>query len=176
VHEDLTNAAGKAHLDGAFRLRGDGTVVDDREGWRSFWGSADELAKQADVEDVVETGTCWQVEADGDVIDELGDAVRAVEAGLELPLGDLWQRGGGAVAEAEHHPVTHCIGHRAVRLVILLLLDSLRLLEPVADIGQELIPVRHVLGDGGHTSFAGLIRADRWRVTAVDDVEWSVPE
>jgi len=43
-----------------------------------------EFLEEADVEDVVQAGSGWQGEANSDVVDELRDAVGAVEAWPQL--------------------------------------------------------------------------------------------
>jgi hypothetical protein len=69
--------------------------------------------------------------------------------GLSFPLVAWGRRrqhdDGGGVG-----PNRHCIGDRAVQLVVVPVLDHLGLFQPVADVRQELVAVRHVLGDSGH--------------------------
>jgi hypothetical protein len=52
----------------------------------------------------------------------------------------------------------------------------LSLLQTAADVGQELLALRHGFGDGRHPGVARLIGADRGRVTPVDDAERCLPQ
>jgi hypothetical protein len=80
------------------------------------------------------------------------------------------------MTEVEQNPITHCIGDRAVQLVVVPLLDRLGLFQSVADVHQELVAVRHVLGDSGHACLARLIGANRQWVATIHHTEWCVLE
>jgi hypothetical protein len=56
---------------------------------RFRWRVALVLLQETDVEHVVDAGADGQGEANGDVVDELGDAVRPTIAGFELATGGL---------------------------------------------------------------------------------------
>jgi hypothetical protein len=60
--------------------------------------------------------------------------------------------------------------------VIVTFVDGLGLLEAEADVSEELISFRHVLGDRRDPCFTGLIGADGGWVTVIDHSEWSVME
>jgi hypothetical protein len=70
---------------------------------------ADELLEEAHMEDVMETAKGWQGEMQGNVIDQLSNAVRAVEAGLELPFARGWQ-GDTGVVETQPDALTNGVG------------------------------------------------------------------
>ena len=57
-------------------------------------------------------------------------------------------------------------------LVIVRLLHRLSLLQTVAHVGQELVPVRHVLGHRCNSRLAWFVRADGGRITPVNHLEW----
>ena len=54
------------------------------------------------------------------------------------------------MSETEPHPIAHNVADVAVVLVIVVLVDGLGLLETVANVGEELVPVRDALGVGCH--------------------------
>jgi len=60
--------------------------------------------------------------------------------------------------------------------VIVKLLDRLGLLQPVADVGEELFTFFHALGDGSHPRVPRFIRPNGWRIAPVDDAERRVPQ
>jgi len=106
-------------------------------GWKWWWcgrWSADELLEEADVEDVVQLGTRGQRQPHSHLVDALGDLVWPDEARFQLALGCLGKRGCCPLAKAQQHPVTYSIGDRTVQSVVELLLDSLGLLQAIADI------------------------------------------
>ena len=150
--------------------------MDGREGrWHSWW-DADELLEEADVKDIVEPSARGQIKAHRDSVDELGDAVRLEEARLELPFSRLGQEGGSMMTLAEQDPIANRVGDGAVKLVGVALLDRLGLFQPIADVCEELVAVRHVLGDSNHTRLARLIGANGRRVAAIQHTEWRVTE
>jgi len=128
------------------------------------------------MEHIMKTGAGWEIKADSHRVDELGDAVRPIVARLQLPLGRSLQRGCRAVALTQPNPIAHGVGDGAVALVVVPLGDGLGLLQAVAHISQQLVAVRHVLGDGSDSGFTRLIRADGGGFAPVDDVERSVLE
>jgi len=78
------------------------------------------------------------------------------------------------VAKAKSHPITHHVVDLPMAFVVELLVDRLCLLQAIAHISQELVPIGHALGHSRHTCVAWLIRPDGGRVATVDDSEWSV--
>jgi len=66
-------------------------MVNSRQGRWSIRRRTMELLEEADVEDVMQTSSGWQGEANSDVVEELGDAVGAVEAWPQLAGDGLWQ-------------------------------------------------------------------------------------
>jgi hypothetical protein len=69
-----------------FRLRIDSPMLYHWQRRRGCRRVADPLLEETDVEDIVQFGAGRQLEADSHLIDELGDAVRPEEVGLQLPL------------------------------------------------------------------------------------------
>ena len=59
-------------------------------------------------------------------------------------------------------------------LVVMELLDSLSLLQPVPRGRQELLAFGHRLGHSSHARVPGLIGADGWRIAAIDHPKWRV--
>ena len=86
------------------------------------------------MEDIMKLGAWRKSEADSYFIDELGDAVGPKEARLQLPFGRLGQRRDWAMAKAEQDLVAHGVGDVTVLFVVVELLHSLGLLQPVPDI------------------------------------------
>ena len=123
------------------------------------------------MEDIMKLGAWRKSEADGYFIDELGDAVGPKEARLQLPFGRLGQRRDWAMAKVEQDLVAHGVGDVMVLLVVVELLHSLGLLQPVPDIRQELLVLGHCLGHSSHSRVPPLIRPDGRRVAAVDHPE-----
>ena len=128
------------------------------------------------MEDVVQPSVRRQGEAQGNLIYELGDTVRPEEARLELPFGRLGQEGDSMMVLAEQDPIANRVGDRAVKLVVVALLDRLGLFQPIADVCEELVVVRHVLGDNNYTRLARLIGVNGRRVVAIHHTEWRVVE
>ena len=112
------------------------------------------------MKDVVELSARGQIKAHRDNVDELGDAVWLKEARLELPFGRLGQEGDSMMVLAEQDPIANRVGDRAVKLVVVALLDRLGLFQPIADVCEELVVVRHVLGDSNHTRLAPAHRSE----------------
>ena len=83
---------------------------------------------------VVDASAGWKLEADSDLVDEFQHTVGPIEPGLQLAGGVSGKGGRGALSETEQHPLAYLIRDDAVSLVIILLLDSLCLLQPVAHI------------------------------------------
>ena len=99
---------------------------------------------------VMQTCSCGQIEADGDVVDQLGDAVRPEVAGLELARRRLGQGGSGALAQSKESPVAYLIGYWTVACIIVVLLDLLSLLQPSTNVRQELVTLLHAAGHSSH--------------------------
>ena len=78
------------------------------------------------------------------------------------------------MAKVEQDPVAHGVGDMAMLPVVVELLHSLGLLQPVPDVCQKLITLGHRLGHSSHTRVPRLIRPDGRRVMAVDHLEWRV--
>ena len=112
------------------------------------------------MEDVVEPSARGQSKAHRDSVDELSDAVRPEEARLELPFGHLGQGGGSMMTLVEQDPIANHVGDKAAKLVVVALLDRLGLFQPIADVCEELVVVRHVLGDSNHTRLAPAHRSE----------------
>jgi hypothetical protein len=69
------------------RLRDHGAVVDDWQGRQSRRWNADQLLEDTHVEHIMEARPQRQGQANGDVVDELDDAVGPHKARLELARG-----------------------------------------------------------------------------------------
>ena len=80
MDEDLALAASEARAYHPLRFWCNSPMVLERQGRGSVWRGPLELLEQANMKDIMDAGVGWQVEADGDVVDELGDAVGAEEA------------------------------------------------------------------------------------------------
>jgi len=167
----LTHSTGQSSAHNAFRLWLHSNIVNDRQRRWCSWRLAHPLLEEADVEDIMKLGAWRKSEEDGYFIDELGDAVGPKEARLQLPFGRLGQRRDRAMAKAEQDPVAHGVGDVTVLLVVVELLHSLGLLQPVPDIPQELLALGHGLGHNSHPRVPRLIRPDGRRVAAVDHPE-----
>jgi hypothetical protein len=66
-------------------------MMEGRQGWWSIRRRAVKLLEEADVENIVQMSPGRKAEADSDVVDELDDVVRSVEAWLELAGAGLRQ-------------------------------------------------------------------------------------
>lgn len=129
------------------------------------------------MEHIMEAGAGWKLETNGHVVDELETNGRApIEAGLQLARAGLRQGRGSMLSQAEERPVAHQIRDVAVLLVVVQLLDRLGLLEPVADVGEELSPFLHAFGDCSNTRVPRLVGPNRRQVPAIDDPEQGVPK
>jgi hypothetical protein len=95
----------------------------------------------------MDAGAGWQGEPNNDVIDELGAAIRSTKTGLDLAGGGLGQQRGRALSKTKKRPVTHLVANRTVIAVIEQLLGGLCLLQVALHVGQELLTLRHGLGD-----------------------------
>jgi len=176
MDKHLTNAACQASSLDPERFWNHRAVVDGRQRRRCSWRRADELLEHTDVEHVVKASVRRKLQAHGDIVDELDDAVRADEAGLELARGRPGEGGGGTLSKTKKSPIANLVGHRPMLSVVVALLHGLRLLQAVAHVGEESLTGFHVLGDCGNTSLTGLVRADGWRVTAVHHAKWRLTE
>ena len=76
--------ASQTETDSTFWLRGDGTMMQRRQGRRSVQHRPLELLEQPHMEHIVNASSGRQGEADRDVVDQLGDAVWPEEVRLEL--------------------------------------------------------------------------------------------
>jgi len=123
---------------------------------------------------IMNASSRWQGEADGGIVDQLGDAVRPEVAGLELAGDFLGPRRGCTLVEPKERPVPHLVRNVAVDLVIVQLLSRLGLFQPVAGISQELVALLHAFGDRCHPSISRFIGPDGLRITPVDDAEGRV--
>ena len=128
------------------------------------------------MEHVVEAGSGRQLQLIGDIVDDGGDAVRPEEARLELPGRRYVKRGGGPLAQSEPDPIAHHVFDIPVVPIVVALVDGLGLLEADADVSEELVSFRHVLGDRRYPCFAGLIGANGGWVTVVDHPKRCVAE
>jgi hypothetical protein len=134
-----------------------------------------ELLEEADMEDDVQASLGRQIKANNDFVDEFDDAVRPVEARLQL-AGDGRRHGRrGALPRAKEDPITDLVSDLSVSPIIVALLERLSLQQPGADVLQKLHAFLHGLSHRSHPRLARLIRLDGWRVAAVDDVEWHLP-
>ena len=70
------------------------------------------------MKDIMDAGAGWQVEADGDIVDELGDAVGAEEAQLELAGGSLGKERRRPLPEPKERPVAHLVLDVTMGLVV----------------------------------------------------------
>jgi hypothetical protein len=128
------------------------------------------------MEHVVEAGSGRQFQLIGDIVDDGGDAVRPVEARLELSCRRHVKRRGGPLAQSEPDRIAHLVSDIPVMPVVVMLVHGLGLLKAEADVSEELVSFRHVLGDRRDPCLAGLIGADGGWVTAVDHPERCVAE
>jgi hypothetical protein len=135
-------------------------MVNCGEGRWSIWRCAVELLEEANVKDVMQASTGRQGEPDGDIIDELDDAVGLVEARFKLSRCSLGQRRGRVVAKTENGPIADLVRDVAMVLVVEALVDRLSLLEPSADVIQKLVALLHRLGSDSHLCITRLIRLD----------------
>jgi hypothetical protein len=82
-----TNPTRQASLLDTQWFRNHPAVVD---GWQSWWRGrrcADELLEHANMEHIMKSGTLGQFQANGDIVDDLDDAVGSHKSGLQLPRG-----------------------------------------------------------------------------------------
>jgi hypothetical protein len=82
LDEHLSDATGQTSAHSAFWLRFDRTVVDGRQRRRSCWRVAHPFLQKANMENIMELGARRKSESNGDVVDELDDAVGPKEARL----------------------------------------------------------------------------------------------
>jgi len=98
LKKGLAYPASQAEANSTLGLRSDGAVTKRRQRrWCIRWRPV-ELLEQADVEHIMYTRADRELQADGHVVDELGDAIRPVEAGLQLARAGLRQRRSGTLA------------------------------------------------------------------------------
>jgi hypothetical protein len=176
LHKNLVHPAGQAETHSAFGLRSNRAMMQGRQRRWIRRGCPLELLEQPHVKHVVDAGAGQQGKADSDFIDELGDAVRPKETRLELASDSLGKRSSRALSKAKERPVSHLVRDVAVRLVVVQLLRRLSLVQPVADVSQELRALLHALGDRSHRCVPRLIRSDGRRIVPVDDAERRVPQ
>ena len=134
------------------------------------------LFEDAHMKHVVDASAVWKLEADSDLVDEFQHTVGPIEPGLQLAGGVSGEGGRGAVSETEQHPFAHLIRDGAVSLVIIPLLDSLCLFQPMADISEELFALLHGSSHRRNTCVPRFIGPDGRRLTPVDDLERRVAE
>ena len=82
----------------------------------------------------------------------------------------------GALSETEPDPTPHGVANFPVLLVRVGLVHGLGLLQAIANIGEQLIPLRHALGHGRHPRVGLLVGTDRGRIITIDDLEGCVLE
>jgi hypothetical protein len=87
---------------------------------------------------------------DGDVVDELGDLVRAEEAGLDLAGDRLRKRGHRTLTKPKKRLVAYSVRDMAMHRVVVKPLGSLCLLQVVANVSEEFIIFCQRSGDSGH--------------------------
>ena len=132
-------------------------MVNRRKRWRRGRRGPLELLEEAYVKHVVQACSVRQVETDGDVVDQLGDAVRPEVAGLELARRCLRKRGSGTLTQAKEGPIAHLIGHLAMSRVVVAFLDLLCLFQPRANVGEELLALRHAPGNSSDPRVSRLV-------------------
>jgi hypothetical protein len=117
-----------------------------------------------------------QIKANSDIIYALGDAVRLVEGRLQLIDDGRVHGRHAALPQAKEHPIADLVSDLAVSPILVALLERLSLQQPGADVLQELRAFLHGPGHRSHPRLAHLIRPNGWRVAAVDDAEWRLPQ
>jgi hypothetical protein len=123
------------------------------------------------MEDIMKASTLGQCETHHDIVNEFDHLIGPVEPRLELPGGLQRQGRWSAMPKAEERPVPDLIHHRPVVGVVVLLVDCLRLFQPVPDIVEELRSFLHAAGDRRNPGLTRLIRPYGRRIPAVDDAE-----
>jgi hypothetical protein len=106
----------------------------------------------------MESGLWGQCETNCHVVDELDDAVGPVELRTELAGGGLGKRCRCTMPKTKEDPVAHLKGDRAMRPIVVTLLHRLGLLQPMANVLQELGTLFHGLGHDSDPRLARLIR------------------
>jgi hypothetical protein len=101
MNEHLTNVAHQASSLDSEQFWNHHAVVDGQQCRRCSWRRPDEFLEHTDVEHIMETGIRRELQAHGDVVDELADAVRADEAGLQLPGGSPGEGCGGTLSKTK---------------------------------------------------------------------------
>jgi hypothetical protein len=128
LYEGLGHTTDDAIAHCARRFGVDGSMSQRRQRWCCCRWLASKFLQQPYVENVVDAGAGWQGEANSDVVDELGDAVRSAKTGLELAAGGLGQRRGRALPKTKKRPITNLVADRTVIAVVEQLLGGLCLL------------------------------------------------
>jgi hypothetical protein len=96
---------------------------------------------------------------------------RARSTSVEACLGPPVTGRQLALSKAEQDPIAHSVGDLVVVLVVVGLLNSFCLLQPVPHISQELFPFFHRLGHSGHASIPGLIGPDLQRIPTIEHLK-----
>lgn len=78
--------------------------------------------------------------------------------------------------EPQPHPITDIEGERAVLAVVVQLVMLLSLLEPVLDVGYEVVAGLKGGIHGHIASISLFVGVNRGSCTSIDDVEWRVLE
>jgi len=170
--EHLPNTASDASAHSTFRLGTDGSMMNSWQRWWRRGRRAHPFLEEADMEHVMKLGAWRQLKTYSHLVDELGDAVRPKEAGLQLALRRLREGSHRPLTEAEEHPAPHGIGDVAVSFVVVALLDFLGLLKAMTDVGQERVTFGHCFGHSSHARVTRFIGSDGGRVAAVDHAKW----
>jgi hypothetical protein len=95
--------------------------------------------QQAHVEDVVETGALWQLQAVGNLADAFQHAERPGVAGAQLALGAGVEGLRRAMEKAQPDPIAYSKLQVAVGGVVVLLGELLCLQETLANFGEDLV-------------------------------------
>ncbi|XP_021309766.1 uncharacterized protein LOC8080735 isoform X3 [Sorghum bicolor] len=128
------------------------------------------------MEHVMKASLGRQGQANGDVVDELDDAVRTVEPRLQLALRRLRQRRHRPVTKSKQDPVPHQEDDRTVAAVVGALLYSLGLLQAMSNVVDELRTLGQGLCHSRHTSCSLFVGAQGGRVAPVHNAERRLPQ
>jgi len=119
----------------------------------------------------MQSGALGKLQANSYLVDELGDAVWPDVAGLQLARSSARQGCSGPLSKPKERPIPDLVGHWPVLAVVVELLNRLRLLEAIANVGEERLAGLHLLGRRRHPRLTRFIRTDGGRVTTVDHAE-----